>query len=152
MKRPWRSPFSVNNTVWGATLLKKGLKLKTSQILKFLEDLYLLAYPEAALHRYSLENVFWKYAANLLENTHAKCDFSKVAQEIYWYHTSAWVFFSKFAVYFQNTSFWEHPWKAASAYPKVHLALYQTSMTMLFWQGATFFLESEAAVHRYSSE
>ena len=32
-----------------------------------------------------------------------KCDFNKVAKQLYWNHTLAWVFFCKFAVYFQNT-------------------------------------------------
>ena len=33
----------------------------------------------------------------------SKCDFNKVANQLYWNHTLAWVFFCKFAVYFQNT-------------------------------------------------
>ena len=32
-----------------------------------------------------------------------KSDFNKVALQLYWNHTSAWVFFCKFAAYFQNT-------------------------------------------------
>ena len=32
-----------------------------------------------------------------------KCDFSKVALQLYWNHTSAWVFSRIFAAYFQNT-------------------------------------------------
>ena len=32
-----------------------------------------------------------------------KCDFSKVTFQIYWNHTSAWVFSRKFLAYFQNT-------------------------------------------------
>ena len=32
-----------------------------------------------------------------------KCDFNKVALQLYWNHTSAWVFSCKFAAYFQNT-------------------------------------------------
>ena len=32
-----------------------------------------------------------------------KCDFNKVAKQLYWNHTSAWVFSCKFAAYFQNT-------------------------------------------------
>ena len=46
---------------------------------------------EAATHRCSWKKVFWKYAANLQENTHAKCDFNKVAKQLYWNHTSTWV-------------------------------------------------------------
>ena len=33
-----------------------------------------------------------------------KCDFNKVAKQLYWNRTSIWVFFRKFAAYFQNTS------------------------------------------------
>ena len=50
-------------------------------------------YTEVALQSCSLEKVCWKYAANLLENTHTE----------EWNHTSAWVFSHKFAAYFQNT-------------------------------------------------
>ena len=31
-----------------------------------------------------------------------KCNFNKVALQLYWNHTSAWVFSCKFAAYFQN--------------------------------------------------
>ena len=34
-----------------------------------------------------------------------KCDFNKVAKQLYWNHTSAWVFSYKFVAYFQNTVF-----------------------------------------------
>ena len=43
-----------------------------------------------------------------------KCDFNKVALQLYWNHTSAWVFYCKFIAYFQNIFFWEHLWVAAS--------------------------------------
>ena len=33
----------------------------------------------------------------------SKCDFNKVALQLYWNHTSAWVFSCKFVAYFQNT-------------------------------------------------
>ena len=32
-----------------------------------------------------------------------KCDFIKVVKQLYWNHTSAWVFSCKLAAYFQNT-------------------------------------------------
>ena len=32
-----------------------------------------------------------------------KCGFNKAANQLYWNHTSAWVFSCKFTVYFQNT-------------------------------------------------
>ena len=37
------------------------------------------------------------------EKRMSKCDFNKVAMQLDWNHTSAWVFFCKFAAYFQNT-------------------------------------------------
>ena len=43
-----------------------------------------------------------------------KCDFNKVAKQLYWNCTSAWVFSRKFAAYFQNTFFEEHIWMATS--------------------------------------
>ena len=76
---------------------------------------HLGASPDAALHRCSYEEVFWKYAANLQENTHAEV--CKVAKQLYWNHTSAWLFFCKFAAYFQNILLSEHLWRATSASP-----------------------------------
>ena len=49
-----------------------------------------------------------------LRTPRPKCDFTKVAKQLYWNHTSVWVFSCKFA-YFQNTFPWEHLWVAASA-------------------------------------
>ena len=43
-----------------------------------------------------------------------KCDFNKVALQLYWNRTSAWVFSCKFAAYFENIFSKEHPWTAAS--------------------------------------
>ena len=48
---------------------------------------------EAALQKCSQEKVFWKYAANLQENTHAE-----VTLQLYWTHTSAWVFSCKIVI------------------------------------------------------
>ena len=44
-----------------------------------------------------------------------KWDFNKVAKQLYWNRTSAQVFSSKFATYFQNAFSWEHLGTAASA-------------------------------------
>ena len=61
--------------------------------------------PEAATQRCSEKKVFWKYAANLQENTHAEVWFqlSYKPKQLYWNGTSAWVIFCKFAADFQNT-------------------------------------------------
>ena len=39
-----------------------------------------------------------------------KCDFNKVAKQLYWNRTLAWVFSCKFASYFQNSFSEEHLW------------------------------------------
>ena len=41
----------------------------------------------------------------------SKCDFNKVAKQIYWNHTLPWVFYGKFATYFQNTFSQEYLWR-----------------------------------------
>ena len=53
--------------------------------------------------RSSLPEVFWKYAANFQENTHAEV----------WNHFLAWVFSCKFVGHLQNTFTWEDLWRAA---------------------------------------
>ena len=48
--------------------------------------------------------MFRKYALELWENIYAVVpDFNKVVLQIYWNHTSAWVFSCKFAGYLWNT-------------------------------------------------
>ena len=42
----------------------------------------------------------------------------KFLKQLYWNHTSAWVFSCKFAAYFQNTFYYEHLWTSASVYLK----------------------------------
>ena len=43
----------------------------------------------------------------------AKCNFNKVAKQLYWNHTLAWVFSWKFAAYFQNIFSQEQLWRDA---------------------------------------
>ena len=43
-----------------------------------------------------------------------KCNFNKVALQLYRNHTSARMFSCKFTSYFQNTFSLEHLWRAAS--------------------------------------
>ena len=45
-----------------------------------------------------------------------KCDFNKVSLEFYGYHALVWMFFCKFAAYFQNTFLEEHLLMATSVY------------------------------------
>ena len=44
------------------------------------------------------------------------CDFNKVAFQLYWNRTPAWVFSCIFSAYFQNTFYLEHLWVTASLY------------------------------------
>ena len=48
------------------------------------------------------------------KNTHAEVRFQQSCKQLYWSHTSAWVFSSKFAAYFQNTFSSEHILTAVS--------------------------------------
>ena len=45
-----------------------------------------------------------------------KCDFNKVALQLYLNRTSAWVFSCKFAAYFQNVCSWQHLSVSASGF------------------------------------
>ena len=91
---------------------RKGLESRTFNILHQRSFFW----AEAAFQRCSYEEVFWKYTANLQENTTPKCDFNKAAKQLYWIHILAWVFSCKFTAYFQNTFSYEHLWTAASGY------------------------------------
>ena len=53
-------------------------------------------------------SVLWKRCSRNVQQVYwrkpiQKCDFNKVALQIYWSHTSAWMFSCKLAAYFQNT-------------------------------------------------
>ena len=60
-----------------------------------------------------------------------KCDFNKVAKQLYWNHPSAWVFSYKFAAYLQNTFSQELLWGTASV-----------NSNQFFRSYATFFLKA----------
>ena len=62
-----------------------------------------------------------------------KYDFNKVALQLYWNRTSAWVFSCKFAEYFQNTFFKEHLWVAASESFYMGLKFYTLEVTAQQW-------------------
>ena len=63
---------------------------------------------------------FNKIASQLYWNRTSACDFNKIASQLYWNRTSAWVFPCKFAEYFQNTFSYEHLWMAASEHIQFH--------------------------------
>ena len=64
--------------------------------------LLLLFYAEAALQRCSYKNDALKI-----------CSKSTALNFLFLYHTSAWVFFCKFAAYLQNTFSYEYLWRTA---------------------------------------
>ena len=75
-------------------------------IFDLLKDYLDHEHSEAALQGCSYEKVFWKYTQQTYWRTPMlKCDFNKIALQLYWNHTSAWAFSCKFAVYFQNTCY-----------------------------------------------
>ena len=50
---------------------------------------------------------FWEFYGiwmklSIMLQSMPKCDFNKVAKQLYWHHTSAWMFSCKFAAYFQK--------------------------------------------------
>ena len=55
-----------------------------------------------------------------------KCAFWKVANQLYWNHTSAWVFSCTFSTYLQKSCFDEHLWGSTS------LSFYSTCLPN-FW-------------------
>ena len=82
----------------------------------------------------------------------SKCDFNKVAKQLYWNRTSTWLFCCKFAAYFQNTFSKEHLLTAAFV---IWSKIISTSMLLCIfyqWKFLKFtkncmkFLASEAAV------
>ena len=109
----------------GSTLIKKKIVggYFPVDFYKILEStLFVVKLLKAALHRCSYKKVFWKYAVNFQKTPISKCDFNKMAKELYWNHTSAWVFPCKFTAYFQNTFLKEHLWRAASM---INTAVYE---------------------------
>ena len=72
------------------------------------------------------------------------CDFNKIALQLYWNHTSAWVFFCKFTAYFQNTFSEEHPRTTASLFRRkplsrwfrcfMYLLLVSFSVLLIEWE------------------
>ena len=92
--------------------------------------------PRGVLNKGRSENMQQTYRRTPM----LKCDFNKVALQLYWNHTSAWVFSCKFAAYFQNTFSSEHRWVAASEWSRsiwfvtstAHLWILQKSIAIDF--------------------
>ena len=71
--------------------------------------------------KYQMLLTRWLILVTLLSNTsHMRLPFRNLrfqlifALQLYWNHTSAWVFPCKFAMYFQNTFFEEQLWRVVS--------------------------------------
>ena len=71
-----------------------------------------------------------------------KCDFNKVAKQLYWNRISALVFSCKFTAYFQNIFSQEYLWTAASVsfIDLVWLLLFQ-------WQAKTYVLIKGTSIY-----
>ena len=68
-----------------------------------------------------------------------KCDFNKVALQLYWNHSLAWVFSGIFAEYFQHTFFCKHVWISASAINRSNsLLIVRDNISNLFLKGTIF--------------
>ena len=63
---------------------------------------------KGVLRKKCYENMQQIYRRTLMP----KCDFNKIAEQLYWNHTSTWVLSFKFAAYFRNTFSYEHLWRA----------------------------------------
>ena len=74
----------------------------------------LIEHKEAALQRCPWEKLIKNMEQIYRRTPMPKCDFIKVAKQLYWNCTSAWVFSCKFTAYFQNTFSQEHLWVAVS--------------------------------------
>ena len=87
-----------------------------------------------------------------------KCDFNKVALELYWNRTSAWMVSCSFTSYFQNNFSQEHLWIAASVVHNyllkvVSFVFFQnvcTKLTLFFVIKPTFSRFSIFAFHLWS--
>ena len=77
-----------------------SLNAKVSLFSSIFNPLLWSLFAEAALQWCSHERVFWKYTADIQENTHAEV---WLAKQLYWNHTLLCVLSCKFAAYFQNT-------------------------------------------------
>ena len=68
--------------------------------------------PRGVPRKRCYENMQQTYRRTPMPN----CDFNRVALQLYWNHTSVWVFSCKFAAYFQNIFPYEHLCRATSVF------------------------------------
>ena len=81
--------------------IRKSIWSNKNIVLKLKIRLYRSSHPEVFLEKRCSENMQQIYRRTPVP----KCDFNKVALQLYSNHTSAWVFSCKFAAYFQKTPF-----------------------------------------------
>ena len=86
------------------------------------------------------------------KTTMPKCDFNKVAKQLYWNHTLAWVFFCKFTSYLQKTfsyCYHLHCFNSKSSKKSSVKLCFNCCLWALL---LLVYNDSEAAVHRCSSK
>ena len=91
------------------------------------------------IQKQSFRGVFKKKCSGNMQQIYRRSpmpeyNFNKVAKQLYWNHTSAWVFSCKFAAYFQNTFSQEHLWTADSTIcSKIKRVTYQFAFCCCFF-------------------
>ena len=75
-----------------------------------------------------------------------KCDFNRVAKQLYWNRTSAWVFSCKFAAYFQNNFSSEQLWKTTPLHSTFTVVFFIGSLKDVYIRCLTLFQVS--LIHR----
>ena len=100
--------LKVTNHLNGARKLQQMRKCKIVVIFIKEVDIYNLKLSKLLLQKQPLRGVFEKRCSENMQQIYRrtpipKCNFNKVAKQLYCNRTSAWVFFCKFAAYFPNT-------------------------------------------------
>ena len=97
------SSFNENDALLKISILRHTIKIKMNQL--HLMNFFFQQPSKSVLRKRCSENMHQIYWRTPLPT----CDFNKVAKQVYRNHTFlAWVFFCKFAAYFQNTFSKEH--------------------------------------------
>ena len=91
-KRITRKKMSFINVYW-------SLRLSCLEVENDFYRQKTEVFSEASLRKRCSENMQQIHRRTPLSN----CDFNKDALQLYWHHTSPWVFSCKFAAYFQST-------------------------------------------------
>ena len=100
--------LKVTNDLNGARKLQQMYKCKIVVIFIKEVDIYNIKLSKLLLQKQPLRGVFEKRCSENMQQIYRrtpipKCNFNKVAKQLYCNRTSAWVFSCKFAAYFPNT-------------------------------------------------